>query len=240
LPIVAILAQAASVSQESAAKWTDVVTALATVAAAVATIATLVFFGLQLRAQARAMLAERESSDRNLRVANQTNKSALINGLTAEHRQLLEYYLADPLLYAHFHGGEPVPSSPELQTRVRVLAEIWVNFMSSIVKNEIVPPELRQYWVLYFKDVARSSPAIQEYWALHRDYFASQSGRFSTIWEALREHRDRQAERERAWRWEGTPYVITSAVGTRIETPTLFVSGTDYAGSASMLYGIAA
>lgn len=40
--------------------------------------------------------------------------------------------------------------------------------------------------------------------------------------EVLREHRDRQVEeRERAWHWEGTPYVFTSTVGTPIEPRTL-------------------
>lgn len=51
-----------------AIEWTDIVTAVATAAAALGTLATLIFFGLQLRKQSQALSHQREASDESLRI----------------------------------------------------------------------------------------------------------------------------------------------------------------------------
>lgn len=64
-------------------KWTDVVTAIATVAGAIGTLITLVFFGLQLRSQSAALRDQRDSSSRSLtavseQIAAQTEQTRYV------------------------------------------------------------------------------------------------------------------------------------------------------------------
>lgn len=56
---------------DSAIKWTEALTAFATVAAAAGTLATLIFFGLQLRQQSRALRDQREASTCSLRALSE-------------------------------------------------------------------------------------------------------------------------------------------------------------------------
>jgi hypothetical protein len=73
---------------ESAVKWTDVVTAFATVAASIATLATLIFFGLQLRTQSRMLRQQREATTDSLNMLSSQiktqNKQARIEAAAAE------------------------------------------------------------------------------------------------------------------------------------------------------------
>jgi hypothetical protein len=65
--------------------WTDVVTAFATVGAALATVATLIFFGLQLRTQQRALQEQRDAFQKQ--IAAQRKQTAYMEQQTALQRE---------------------------------------------------------------------------------------------------------------------------------------------------------
>ena len=185
----------------AAIKWTEVVGALAAVAAAVATLATLIFFGLQLRAQGDAMEDQHTSSDRNLQamtdqlaaqteqarhqaeqtklLAQQiqllatTNRAILYQNVTSEMQKLHRILLSRPELRKYFYENvETPPSGSDLFTRVEIMTEVFADFMGfTLNTNTLFSEEERSTWRTYFQFLAENSPSLRKFWSENRLWY---------------------------------------------------------------------
>jgi hypothetical protein len=187
--------------------WTDAVQAVAEAAGAVGTLAALVFLGLQLRSQTRALQEQRESSTGGLKalaeqvrlqvvqagyVAEQTrlqteqtnllsdqlnlvamtNKSMLYQDLTKEMQRITSIFLERPRLRRYFYDNIDVPTECVEREEVRVVSEMFVDFISSSVNtNALFDEKQRTVWTTYFREIAGSSPAMREFWCKNRHWY---------------------------------------------------------------------
>lgn len=164
---------------DDAVTWTDVVTAVATVAAAIGTLATLIFFGLQLRAQSRAIADQREASTNGLEVLTSQlrmqTKQAEIEAAAAElsvnlgvmiRLQEVLYGIADDEdSHKHIWGDPPPSGFPDCR---RPVLGVWamLDVMSiALTASERLPDFSRnaaEDWIQYGLDTLDQSPNVRQ------------------------------------------------------------------------------
>ena len=108
-----------------------------------------------------------------LRAIHRQNRALGAQNVEQVMHDLNKHFLTMPELHPYFFGGLELPrDDEELRTRVLVLAEMFVDFMSMTLNQApLLPRDHQQGWRSYFAALVRSSPAIQEYWKENCDWY---------------------------------------------------------------------
>jgi hypothetical protein len=101
-----------------------------------------------------------------------TNRAILSQNVNGSMSGLSRLFFDHPDLRCYFYGGVNPPVDEPERTRVEILAEMFVDFMSLALTNEVLAPsDERAGWETYFCDIAGKSPALREFWSAHHDWY---------------------------------------------------------------------
>jgi len=161
----------------------------ATTSTGVATWISLLLLGLSVTVylyQARVLINQRKEFEKQTaefgkqtealsaqtKHAIDTNRALLSQNVNGTMHQLSMIFLSYPQLRAVFYDGEPPPINEPDRTRAKVIAEMFVDFMSMTLTNEILAPtDEREGWINFFDFIGRHSPAVMDYWRERCDWY---------------------------------------------------------------------
>jgi len=132
--------------------------------------------------QARELVKQRrefvKQTDEFVRQTNHsidTNRAVLSQNVNGMMNRISTLFFEHPELRQYFYENVTAPDEEPVRSQVDILAEMFVDFMSLALTNEILAPlDERAGWVNYFSDLTRSSPAIRAYWKLHHHWYEGQ------------------------------------------------------------------
>lgn len=158
------------------------ITATAGLFSNVATWASLTLLALSVGVyslQARELVKQRKEfvkqTDEFVRQTNHSidiNRAILSQNINGMMNKISSLFFEHPELRQYFYDNANLPDDDFTQTRVTILAEMFIDFMSMTLTNEILAPiDETSAWATYFSDIAKSSPAIRSYWELHHQWY---------------------------------------------------------------------
>lgn len=111
------------------------------------------------------------------RMASCATQASAYHNLAQSMMEIDHIFFDNPELRPFFYGNSFPPEDDRVSARVRILAEMIVDFMdNAMVQGSLMEGYEWAEWETYFRDMFCTSPAIRDFWRAHRHWYSDLLG----------------------------------------------------------------